>query len=355
MSALSVKSMIVFEDQGSGIGGRPSVHLITSPNCDSCPMVKSGPQQVRAREDGRYFAEDFTSYPQLFTEEFGYNSVVLRRPSDPHHPLQPLWWTPTEQDHNMDRGSMFSGLGTLAPSHVDCFTKLQGQLSARAKKHHEERRLQHSLMHSLERSLRYCLERLTSLPCTFKDLVGQVAEFQRVYLDLLSWLDFEQEFAPRWTSAWSEIPNESPPPIKADSSRMGAYTTQADTVQWLYGAGIPVWFVRHIESSDSATILDVPHEILYPTSSSKDWMNNGEPDPFPTIYNGPAGPRRQTVVKRMGSFLANAADLSGDPPVSQTPEVGPTRPPETGPTRSTKGHGRPMPCKSIQNVLCTKL
>jgi hypothetical protein len=339
MGAFDIKSMIVFEDPGSGLGGLPAVYLITSPNWNSCPVVRSGPQSVRAREDGRYYTEDFTSYPQVFTEEFGYNSVVLRRPSDPHHPLQPLWWIPKEEDHLIDRGSMFTGLGTLAPHRLDCFKKLQRELTARAKNYHEEHRLQQSLMHSLERSLRYCLERLSSLPCTFKDLVGQVAEFQRVYLDLLSWLDFQQHFAPRWVDESRDT--------EVDSTRMGAYTTQPDTLQWLYGAGIPVWFVRHIESCDKAEHLDVPHDIMYPDSSSKDWRNGDEPDPFPTIYTGPAGARCQTVVKRMGSFLANAADLSGDSFISQASE--------TGPTRSSKSHNRSSMCKSIRNTLCMKL
>jgi hypothetical protein len=339
MNAFSAKSMALFEDAGTGLGGRPTVFLITSPNCYSCPIVRSAHQQVRAREDGRYYAEDFTSYPQLFTEMFGYNSVTPRRPSDPNNPLLQLWWVPKEEDHKVDCGSIFTGLGTLAPQHLERFTNLQNQLTDCAKRYQEKHRLSHSLMHSLERSLRQCLERLSSLPCTFKDLVGQVAEFQRVYLDLLSWLDFEELFGPRWSS-----PPGNSSDIEADSSRMGAYTTQPDTVQWLYAAGIPVWYVRQVESAEKAReqYKDVPVNFFKPDSSSKDWMNGNERDPFPIIYVGPAGDRRQTVVKRMGSFLANVADLSGDP-VLQIPE--------SGPTRSTKGHERLAPCKLIWNIL----
>jgi hypothetical protein len=340
MGAFSKKSMVIFEDEGSGLGGRPSLHLISSPNSYSCPIIRSGPRPVRAREDGRYFTEDFTSYPQLFTEEFGYNSVTPRRPSDPHHPLLLLWWVPQQEDHIIDGGSIFTGLGTLVPRHLERFTNLQHQLTDRAKRYQEKHPLSHSLMHSLERSLRHCHERLSSLPCTFKDLVGQVAEFQRVYLDLLSWLDFEEHFAHRWTS-----PPSHSSEVEADSSLMGAYTTQPDTVQWLYAAGIPVWFVQHIESAEKANAQykDVPCNIFRPDSSSKDWMNGDEPDPFPTIYVGPAGARRQTVVKRMGSFLANVANISGNP-------LG-----ESGPIRSMKGHERPAPCKSIQNILYMRL
>ena len=172
------------------------------------------------------------------------------------------------------------------------------------------------------------------MPCTFKDLVGQVAEYQRSFLDLLSFLDYYENFSPRWTLTCEN----SPKVHEVDLARMGAYTTQPSVLQWLYEAGIPVWFVQQVESIEAAEkqYPDTPKAFFYPISSANDWVNGGEKDPFPTIFIGPPGTACQAAVKRMGSFLANVADLSGDPLESYVDPA----PPE-------KGHSRPLPRTSI--------
>jgi hypothetical protein len=299
MGAFSVKSRIIVED--SSAIGPCTRYSVSSPNMDACPFIKFGNQPLRARSDGRYYKEDFTSFPQLFTDAFGYNSVTLRQPSESYHPLRHLWFIPSEKDHVSVKGSIFSGLGVLSPQRVEHFRTIQAQLTARAQKYQEKAQLQHSLLHSLERSLCQCLERLTSLPCTLRDLIGQVAEYQRVFLDMLSWLDFQEIFAPRWTSATDSEPKV----FEVDKTRMGAYTSQPSTVQWLYSAGIPVWFVQKIESLEGFSDPQISHEIFQPASSSIDWTQGEEKHPFPTIFVGPPGEHRQRALKRLGSFLAS--------------------------------------------------
>jgi hypothetical protein len=174
------------------------------------------------------------------------------------------------------------------------------------------------------------------MPCTFKDLVGQVAYYQCVYLDILSWLDFQEHFSPRWGA---RIDDDSKV-IEGDSSRMGTYTTQPGTVQWLYGAGIPVWYVGHIESIESVNVdgLTPSATLMEVGSSSRDWMDGAEEDPFPTIFFGPPGERRQRVVKRMGSFLAHVANISAHSAELEIPPAPPER-------------DRPSPCKSNLKIL----
>jgi hypothetical protein len=312
MGAFSVVSQILVED-GSTLGGS-TVYSVSSPNMDCCPAIKLGNQPLRARIDGRYFKEDFTSFPQLFTEEFGYNSATLRQPTEPYHPLRHLWLIPSKDDHVAVKGSIFSGLGVLSPQRVEHFRTIQGELTARAKKYHEKSQLPNTQLHSLERSLRQCLERLTSMPCTLQDLVGQVAEYQRVFLDILSYLDFQEVFVPRWTSAT----NDHPKVFEVDKTRMGSYTLQPSNVQWLYAAGIPVWYVQKIEDRESFDHSDptISHRILQPLSSPNDWMNGAERRPFPTVFIGPHGERRQRALKRLGSFLASVPDGNL---VSETP------------------------------------
>jgi hypothetical protein len=335
--AFSAISMVVKGETTPSLGGRDTLYAVTSPNTLSCPVLKFGAVHVRARNDGRYYSEDFTSFPQLFTEEYGYNSVVPRKPSDPNDPLQLMWWIPSEDDHVEVRGSMFPGLGVLAPRWLDRFKALQDELTTRATSY-QNHRAQHSMLNALERGLHHCFERLSSMPCTFKDLVGQVAEYQRSYLDVLSFLDFYEVFSPRWTLSTKDGPKVH----EVDHTRMGTYTTQPNTLQWLYQAGIPVWFVQEVESIEAAQrrYPNVPSKFFYPTSSADDWQNGGEKDPFSDIFVGPPGTRRQGAVKRMGSFLANVANLSGDPLESQI-----------GPVQPEKGYDRPLPCKSTTTAL----
>src|SRR5215468_399687 len=85
------------------------------------------------------------------------------------------------------------------------------------------------------------------MPSTFKDLVGQVAEYQHNFLDLLSFLDYYEKFSPHWT-----LPSENGTKVhKVDLARMGTYTTQPNVLQWLYKAGIPMWFVQQVESIEA--------------------------------------------------------------------------------------------------------
>jgi hypothetical protein len=130
IGAFAVKSMLVKGELTPSLGGRSTYHLITTPNFSSCPVLKFGATSVRARKDGRYYTEDFTSFPQLWTKELGHNCAVPRKPHDPSDPLQIMWWVPSEDDHVEAPGSMFSGLGTLSTKYLDQFKALQDKLTS---------------------------------------------------------------------------------------------------------------------------------------------------------------------------------------------------------------------------------
>jgi hypothetical protein len=297
------------------------------------PNVKLRPFSLRANKDGRFGRYDPTLFPQITPSDFCWFAAVRVRPKDPLDPLQELWWDVSETDFTLDSSSVFCNIGKLSPHRIKRFQDLQTQLSARVKYQHEKMGF-NVLVNAEDVVLKHTVTRLQMVSSTFKDTVGQVSEFQRNYLLLLALLDYREIFEPRFTILVDGAPKAFP----VDHTRMGIVTTQPTTVQYMFYAGIPVWYLCSAAALKTTLPYSVP-EGIDDRVTLVDWMEGDEVRPFPTIYTGNPGPHL-VRIKRLGSFLSDAVD------VGCLTEPEPALEPSSGPSRKSKNSSRfNSPCK----------
>jgi hypothetical protein len=300
------------------------------------PYIRPQPFSLHAFKDGRFGRYDPTLFPQLLPQDYSWYAAVRIRPKSPDDPISVMWWDVTERDFVLDSGSVFCDIGKLTPARLQRFEDLQTQLSNRVRHHHEQSGFT-QLVNSEEVVLKHSMMRLRMLSCTFKDLVGQVAEFQRNYLLLLALLDYREIFEPRFTHMVDGVVKAHPP----DLTRMGVITSQPAMVQYFYSAGIPVW---HLRSRAAVTTSIPPIPPVSPDIhvNMDEWCACGETRPFPTIYQGSPG-RHIFNMRRLGCFLSGAVDLELLPAEASEAAVVP----QCGPSRPTKDHARAKPpCKT---------
>jgi hypothetical protein len=247
---------------------------------DWVPNIKLRPFSLRAYRDGRFGRCDPTLFPQVIPNGFCWLAAIPVRPEDPLDPLQDLWWNITEKDFVLDSASYFCDLGKLTPDRINRFQDLQLQLSVRARQHIMKRGF-HVVVNTEDVLLKHTITRLQMVSCTFKDTVGQVAEFQRVYLSLLALLDYHEIFEPRLNA----LEDGKPKVFPVDRTRMGMVTTHMITVQYLFSIGIPVWYL----GSRATLKTDLPCSMPEGIGSQAvydDWVDGDQVRPFPTIYHG---------------------------------------------------------------------
>jgi hypothetical protein len=317
----------------------PPAHLtipnvaISSPNMEWVPNMQLRPFSLNARKDGRFGRYDPTLFPQVIPNDLCWLAAIPIRPKDPLDPLQVLWWDVTEKEFIPDSTSYFCDLGKLTPDRIKRFQDLQSQLSARARRHLTKGF--HACVNTEDVLLKHTITRLQMVSCTFKDLVGQVAEFQRIYLSLLALLDYREIFEPRLSAQEDGKLKVFP----VDCTRMGMVTTHLITVQYLFSIGIPVWYLGSRAALKTSLPCSMP-EGIDPRVVQDDWTDGGQVRPFPTIYHGHPGPHL-LHIKRLGSFLSDAVDLG------HLTEEAPAQDHISGPSRQAKSRPGPYaPCKS---------
>lgn len=276
--AIIDRQLIPIEDLPDGVN---SFWVVTSPNMLHVPKIEVGIRNVHARKDGRYGTDDYTQHPQLFSNTYPYLSVI-RRNSDETPMTGPtlshLWYDLTQEDWVAEPGTAANDIGRLAPSLVAKLKHDAWKLSARISKYQQDFGKQ-SHLSCIETDLWRSRVRLEMLPGTFHDIQLATTQFQRLYLEGLAYLEFKEIYEPRIISG-----NKSHLP---SLGIIGAWTFDAQTVQRLYQAGIPVWYVR-----DGRTI---PHDMKIHSQPEEMRVEpmveqcDREPLPFPIIYQGKAG------------------------------------------------------------------
>ena len=299
--------------------------VITTPNMQHIPEVKLGTQHVHARRDGRFGFNDFTLVPQIFCGEFAHHCCAPARPEDldaQHRGI--LWATPTRQHFVPVKGSLFEGLGNLQPEYVDKFSRMYDTLYQRAKDFKIAAVAENGMSRmvaGLVSALRLALVRLRCAPCTFHDLVLQVADFQRRYIDLESFLLYYTKFQGRQTLPLEQRTGDV---HEVDTTLMGAVCFQPSNVQWLFEAGIPVWYLRPESTITPHTniIAQVDISPPHPPLCLSSWKDErGIEIPSKIIYVGFPGQALQMALRKASQHLNDSPNPTEAPvpPSSEAP------------------------------------
>jgi len=254
--------------------------VVTSPN--QVLIWKTPQETVYLRSDCRYGPHDPTLLPQPYVSEYPYLGSIPSKPMDDNDPLSIMWWNPTRGDFLSSTGGVIDGIGKLRRARYDYFLEMTKHLEERIRSYcannanNERRSSFYNILHLLERDLLNASSRLDSLPMSFNQMVFQVTEFQRCYLETRGLLDYLEVYWPRMVGKLEAATTVA--------KCVGATTSNPHVVQEFFTAGLPVWFIRPLQSGP------FPHNVLnvVPSFEHADWVcvDNADP-PFPVIYDGP--------------------------------------------------------------------
>ena len=193
-------------------------------------------------------------------------------------------------------------------------------------------------MNAFNSAIKSTLLRLRDCPLSYRDLVGQVAEFQRLCLDLHAMLDYVEIYEPRLAISLTE---DGTTPL-VDPKMMGCFTSDLEVACKLYRMGLPFWLIRSEGAIDSSKTKIKRLVSLLPPSQdivTAEWYDHrtGTELPFPTLHHGYSGRDRHFASRRLGSAFADVIDLENrqiQPLLGKAP-ISPT----------SSGQTRGSPCK----------
>jgi hypothetical protein len=282
-------------------------YVVTSPNASFVPIHSfHTPQTLRLRADGRFGLEDCFQYPQAFSTKHPWATCITRKPAQNDllcSAYAGLWATPTRASFVLEKGCAFANMGRLEKPAVDVLQRLQRSLSERLQKYRELGRWIPKNVLVMDFSMKSILTRLFDCPMTFRDIVAQFADFQRVCLDLKAVIDFIGTYELRLQTS------ETPP--CADMTIMGAFTSNLEVANKMFKCGIPVWLVRTREQlQPNIKIKRIVSYTLPPQDIiTDDWHDEqtGLENPFPCLHYGFGGADRHDKTRMMGSAMFDVA------------------------------------------------
>lgn len=303
-------------------------YILTSPNVPWIPFFDFEPRDLRARQDGRFGIEDCFQHPQVWSEKHPWTPCILCKPPrtvlEGHH-LQVLWWDLTPRFYEMASGSAFGDLGTLSEKAWNPFSDLQMYLSNRLRTYQEQGHA-NKVMHSYEWAIKSTLLRLRDCPLSYRDLVGQIAEFQRLCLDLNAIMDYVETYEHRLAVPLSQGSDTS---LTVDQGLMGCFTSDLEVASKLYTMGLPFWLIRSEGSVDPLKVRIKRVVSLLPPSRdtiTSEWEDawTGMCAVFPTIHHGYSGRDRHLASRRMGRTFVDVIDFENRQIKSSTGKASPS-------------------------------
>lgn len=246
--------------------------------------------------------EDPTQWPQLLPLKHEFLSAIPRK-CDDGHPHAPIWWTPVSVvDFERSEGSAFTSLGLIRPIRLQPLVSVVQEMLSDIPKYTAAHGSSPTLK-IFELSMCRALDRLQHFPCTFRDATLQVRTVQRFWLYCQSFMNYSSAIA---------LSRHSPPAWHVHGQYMGAFTSDPGTVQRLFGAGIPVWFIRpDISILEHTTVravvrLDVPRRICVVP-----WISQARP-----LYTGLPGAAHLELIQHHAT-MATYLEISRAPLLTQ--------------------------------------
>lgn len=283
------------------------VQVISTPNMMFVPEPHLDGEELRIRADGRLGPADCFQWPQLYCKEYEYAVCIPRKEFHAlPDPLGWAWYTPTLEDFK--ECATVPGRGHLVESKATGVASLYSVATKRYDSWKSRRGQKKDIASKWVQDLRHTVDLLRNQPLFFRDIIVLVAQAQRSFLDIYSFLEFVEVV----------IPHRSYPSVVLPSVRtdwMGSFTKESSACNELFSAGVPVWLVRADHTITPRTIIKnrvrftFPDDILRALYSERGRI---VPNP-PLLHSGPGGLERHFNSRRQYSpNLASPGPV--DPP-----------------------------------------
>ncbi|KAJ7642828.1 hypothetical protein B0H17DRAFT_1148771 [Mycena rosella] len=229
---------------GRGIGAMIKVgqveYLVTT-NADYIPVLPANPHHnVFIRRDLRYGEDDFTQWPQQFSERYCHLGAI-RTPQGLPAEWAILSWNPQSPDF-VKQGSPTAteALGKLHTVQWSALAAVVDELQTDYKRYTQLLSEQQvpAAIRALVVSMDLAIQRLQTVPATEEETFLAVRNLQRTLLELDAALTYMTVYKKRMESP--ALTNSTPPAEKL----VGTYTGDARIAQRLGMAGLPYWYIH---------------------------------------------------------------------------------------------------------------
>ena len=327
--------------------------VITSPNMPIIPFFPIERVSVRPRLDGGLGDEDFTTTPQIFSPQYRHRILIRCQPTEQTN-LSTMWWRPSPDNFVRLTASSYQSLGRVYSRSIPIIDEMSWRLRDRAYRLISKNSGKNlGMLESLISGMRHGVNRLKHSPYTLRELVLDVAQTQRMYLEALALCEYLEDH-------WDEQ-LQSVGPVKRPTHKeyMGAWTTDPTVVQMLQHAGIPAYFVR------PRGTLDEDAQVRKLQSSfqrderivTTEWLAVTSEDPaVPERYSGIPGEdmhRAASQLNRYGDLATYILGINGEQDVVPVGARGTINVPSAqAPKKRSKARGKQNTSKYIE-FLCS--
>ncbi|KAF7981388.1 hypothetical protein HWV62_33879 [Athelia sp. TMB] len=265
--------------------------VITSPNMPLLPFFPIDRVSVRLRSDGKLGDEDFTLAPQIFTNEYAHRILVRRHPAEGSTETV-MWWTPCQDEFQPLSRSSYHSLGRLRSDRFALIDAMTWNLSNRAYNIiGSNPGADWAALEALIANMRHGVMRLKHSPFTYRELIMDVAQTQRLYLDALAMCDYVED---KWANVLQAV---GPVCEKTKTEYIGAWTADPAVVQKLHHAGVPVYFVRSLP-----TVAPCSYDRVLQNTWCRDDRVVTSDMGLPERYNGVPGRNQHASASQLNQY-----------------------------------------------------
>lgn len=272
----AVSGKLLFTDALCAAPFSKDEYVITSPNMSWVPLLTLGSVDMHIRDDTLYGHHDPIQWPQQWVYKMPHLCIIALPPDEDDDPHHIMWWRPGREEIDYIDSSVMTDFERLRRSHVMTLKSITSEVLNR----------RWNFVRADYGSLEFCLDSMElalqclSLPATYCDIILQLSNLQRYWLESNAWMDWTEIYRGRCVRMRDS-------PYSVNHKLMGAFTSDPDTVQKLYRGGIPVWYIRWQESIST---MDTVLEFASPDLPEHHDINlNCDRYPSPSIYSGPVG------------------------------------------------------------------
>lgn len=299
---------------------------------------------MRFRKALNFGEDDPIYYPQPFESRIGHLALIPLPSRLRTNPLYLAWLEPDEHSDlsPVSNGDLFLGLVTLHKTLGETFNEVCNNALANIPQSQKD----DPYLAVYSTQLKRYIERLLKVPGPKEKVLLLFACAQRLLLETVARTNWLGTYAPRIAAAKDRRP---PPPVL---EVVGAFTEDLNTLDQLFYAGIPVWYVRPASETPNVRIdkvgwviaADAFQKLRLRFSFEIDVSNTTPPHRI--IYTGLANKaeRYRSMVMYIHSLLQPPSHLGKY--VQSRPALSvPSSQSSVASQPAVHGNKRPSPCK----------